>query len=65
MKKRRWYMALLAMGLTLMTVPILGAPEQNSTPSASEQRAMTILGLLSQHQYEVPTRFEEGVDECR
>jgi len=30
-KKRRWYMALLAMGLTVMTAPELAAAEQGTT----------------------------------
>jgi hypothetical protein len=49
MKKRRWYRALLVMGLTIMTVSVLGAPEQGSTRSPSEQRAVTILKNMSQY----------------
>ena len=47
MKKRRWYMALLAMGLTVMTVPVLAA-EQDSTQSPSELQAMSILKKMSE-----------------
>jgi len=32
-----------------MMAPVLVAQEQNSTPSASEQRAMTILKNMSQY----------------
>jgi hypothetical protein len=39
MKKRRWYVALLVTGLTIMTVPVLSAQEQGSTQSPSELRA--------------------------
>jgi hypothetical protein len=49
MKERRWHMAMFVMGLTIMTVPVLGAPEPNSTPSASEQRAMAILKNMSEY----------------
>jgi hypothetical protein len=48
MKKRRSYLALLVMGLTAMTVPVLGAPEQGSTQSPSELQAMSILKKMSE-----------------
>jgi hypothetical protein len=48
MKERRWYMAILVMGLTVMTVPVLGAPEQSSTQSPSELQAMSILKKMSE-----------------
>ena len=35
MKKRRWP-AIFVMGLTVMTVPVLSAQEQDSTQSTSE-----------------------------
>jgi hypothetical protein len=49
MKERRWHLAILVMGLTIMTVPVLGAPEPNSAPSASEQRAVAILKSMSEY----------------
>ena len=48
MKKRRWSMALLVMGLTVMTVPIWGAQEQGSTQLPSEPQAMPILKKMSE-----------------
>ena len=48
MKKRKWYVALLVMGLMVMTVPVLGAPEQGSTQSPSELQAMSILKKMSE-----------------
>jgi hypothetical protein len=48
MKKRRWYVALFVIGLTVMTVPVLGAPEQGSAQSPSELQAMSILKKMSE-----------------
>jgi len=48
MKKRRWYPALLVMTLTVMTVPVLSAQEQDSTQSTSDPRAMSILKKMSE-----------------
>jgi hypothetical protein len=48
MKKRKWYSAILAIGLTVMTVPVIGAPEQGSTQSPSELQAMSILKKMSE-----------------
>jgi hypothetical protein len=47
MKKRRWYLALLVMTLTVMTVPVLSAQEQGSTQPTSDSRAMSILKKMS------------------
>jgi len=47
MKKRRWYPALLVMTLTVMTMPVLSAQEQDSTQSTSDPRAMSILKKMS------------------
>src|ERR1700747_984719 len=49
MKERRWHVAILVLGLTIMMVPVLGAQEPNSTPSASEQRAMAVLKNMSEY----------------
>src|SRR6202022_4271071 len=48
MKKRKWYWAILAIGLTAMTVPVIGAPEQGSAQSPSELKAMSILKKMSE-----------------
>jgi hypothetical protein len=48
MKKRRWSLALLVVTLTVMTVPVLSAPEQGSTQSPSELQAMSILKKMSE-----------------
>jgi hypothetical protein len=48
MKKRRWQSAVLAIGLTVMTAPVIGAPEQGSTQSPSELKAMSILKKMSE-----------------
>ena len=48
MKKRRWSLALLVVTLTVMTVPVLGAPEQGSTQTPSELQAMSILKKMSE-----------------
>jgi hypothetical protein len=39
MKKRKWYSAILAIGLTMIMVPVIGAPEQGSAQSPSELKA--------------------------
>src|SRR5215471_1644234 len=39
----------LVLSLIIMTVPVLGAEEQNPVPSASEQKAMTILKNMSEY----------------
>src|SRR6266404_2682 len=49
MKKRRWYLALLAVPLTVMTVPVLSAENQGSKQSASELRAISILKNMSEY----------------
>src|SRR5260370_9988374 len=48
MKKRKWYSAILAIGLTVITVPVIGAPEQGSTQSPSELKALSILKKMSE-----------------
>jgi hypothetical protein len=48
MKKRRWSLALLVVTLTVMTVPVLSAPEQGSTQAPSELQAMSILKKMSE-----------------
>ena len=48
MKKRRRSMALLVLGLAVMTVPVLGAPEQGSTQSPSELQARSILKKMTE-----------------
>src|SRR5262249_24465694 len=47
MNSKSLYLALPIM--SLMTMMVVGAQEQNSTPSASEQKAMTILKNMSQY----------------
>jgi hypothetical protein len=49
MNNKSLYLALPVLGLIIMIAPAPGAQEQNSTPSASEQRAMTILKNMSQY----------------
>ena len=49
MKNKSLYLALSVMTLMTMMVQVLGAQEQNSTPSASEQRAMSVLKNMSQY----------------
>ena len=49
MKKRRWYMTLLVVTLTVMTVPVLSAENQSSTQSPSEVQAMPILKNMSEY----------------
>ena len=49
MKKKSLNFALPVVSLMIVIVPVLAAQAQNSTPSASEQRAMTILKNLSQY----------------
>ena len=48
MNNKSLYFALALLGLMSTTVPVLVAQEQNSTPSPSEQRAITILNEMSQ-----------------
>ena len=47
MKKSRWYVALLVMGVMVRTVPVWAAPEQGSNESPSELQAMSILKKMS------------------
>jgi hypothetical protein len=49
MKNKSLYLALSAANLIIIMAPVLVAQEQNPTPSASEQRAMTILKNMSQY----------------
>ena len=49
MKKRRWYLALLVVPLTVMTVPVLSAENQSPTQSPSELQAMPILKNMSEY----------------
>jgi hypothetical protein len=49
MKKRKWYLALLVVTLTVMTVPVLSAENQTSTQSPSELQAMPILKNMSEY----------------
>ena len=49
MKNKSLYFALPAITLLALMVPALGAQEQNSTPSASEERAMSVLKSMSQY----------------
>jgi hypothetical protein len=48
MKSKRLYLPLTVLGLMATMVPVLVAQEQNSTPSPSEQQAITILKKMSQ-----------------
>ena len=49
MNYKNLYLLLAALSLMIMTVSVLGAEEQNPVPSASEQKAMTILKNMSQY----------------
>ena len=49
MNNKSLYLALSVAALMIMIAPVVVAQEQNSTPSASEQRAMTILKNMSQY----------------
>jgi hypothetical protein len=49
MKNKSLYLALSVAALMVMIAPVLVAQEQNSTPSATEKRAMTILKNMSQY----------------
>ena len=49
MNNKSWYLTLPIVSLMAMMVPVLGAQEQNSSPSASEEKAMTILKNMSQY----------------
>ncbi len=49
MKKRRSYLALLVVSLTILTVPVLSAENQSSTQSPSELQAMPILKNMSEY----------------
>ena len=49
MNDKSLHLALPIMSLMVMMAPVLVAEEQNSTPSASKQRAMTILKNMSEY----------------
>src|SRR5258708_22388568 len=49
MKKRRWYLALLVVTLTVMTVPVLSAENQSPAQSPSELQAIPILKNMSEY----------------
>ena len=49
MKKRSWYLALLVVPLTVMTVPVLSAENQSPAQSPSELQAMSILKNMSEY----------------
>ena len=49
MKKRRWYLVLLVVTLTVMTVPVLSAENQSPTQSPSELQAMPVLKNMSEY----------------
>ena len=49
MNNKSLHLALPVVSLMLMMAPVLVAQEQNATPSASEQRAMTILKNMSEY----------------
>ncbi|MGA8654563.1 MAG: DUF2092 domain-containing protein [Chthoniobacterales bacterium] len=49
MNYKSLHLALPVVSLMVMVAPVLVAQEQNPTPSASEQRAMTILKNMSQY----------------
>jgi hypothetical protein len=49
MNNKNLYLPLPVLSLMIMTVPVLGAQEQNPVPSVSEQKAMTILKNMSQY----------------
>jgi hypothetical protein len=49
MNSKSLHLALPVASLMILAVPLRAAPEQNPTPSASEQEAMTILKNMSEH----------------
>ena len=49
MNEKSLHLALPIVSLMVMMAPVLIAQEQNSTPSASEQRAKTILKNMSEY----------------
>jgi hypothetical protein len=49
MNDKSLHLTLPIVSLMVMMAPVLVAQEQNPTPSASEQRAMTILKNMSQY----------------
>jgi hypothetical protein len=49
MKKRSWYLALLVVPLTVMTVPVWSAENQSPAQSPSELQAMPILKSMSEY----------------
>jgi hypothetical protein len=49
MKRRSWYLPLLVVPLTVMTVPLLSAEKQGSNQSPSEIRATSILKNMSEY----------------
>ena len=49
MNNKNLYLGLPLLALTIMMVPLLAAQEPSPTPSASEQRAMTILKNMSEY----------------
>ena len=49
MKNNSLYFGLLVVTQMIMVVPLLVAQEQKATPSASEQRAMTVLKNMNQY----------------
>jgi hypothetical protein len=49
MNDKNLYLSLPVLSLMILTVSLLGAEEQNPVPSASEQKAMTILKNMSQY----------------
>ena len=49
MKKRRWYLALLVVPLTVMTVPVWSAENQSPAQSPPELQAMPILKNMSEY----------------
>jgi hypothetical protein len=49
MNTKRLHLALPVASLMILTVPLFATPEQSPSPSASEQRAMTILKNMSEN----------------
>src|SRR5260370_32013287 len=49
MNNKNLYLGLPVLTLMIIMVPLLAAQEPNATPSASEQRAMTILKNMSEY----------------
>jgi hypothetical protein len=47
MNVKSLYLALTLLGFVITTVSVLVAQEQNSTPSTSEERGMTILKKMT------------------